>query len=62
MQREIDHLRRQLQIAKRGNGSGQDQTLDGADPDQSINPRTTKSRQLGDILLPGETVDDLFKQ
>lgn len=64
MQREIDDLRRQLQIATESNVSGAgrlEQETVGRHP--TSEPTTsTKSRHLGNIELSGTIIDRLFKE
>ncbi|CZR67773.1 uncharacterized protein PAC_17672 [Phialocephala subalpina] len=63
MQREIDDLRRQLKVATQASASNADQALPEAALHEAPHPgTTTKSRQLGDTDLSGETVDRLFKE
>ncbi|KAF8850203.1 hypothetical protein BDZ45DRAFT_662103 [Acephala macrosclerotiorum] len=63
MQREIDDLRRLLKLATQANASNAGQALPkAAVPEDPGSGSTTKPRQLGDVELPGEVVEELFKE
>lgn len=64
MQREIEDLRRQLQVAKSSNLNQETQVVaeSAAPRELSQNGTSTKPRGLGDVKLSGKIVDDLFKE
>lgn len=66
MQREIDELRRKLQLATEVKQASADQSPPKKLPAPTEAPASllppTKSRQLGDILVSGDILDSLYSQ
>jgi hypothetical protein len=64
MQREIDDLRKKLELAQKSTTSITNQTFETGSalvllPDSS---NITKSRQLGEVTVSGAILDDLFNR
>jgi hypothetical protein len=62
MQREIDDLRKKLELAQRGSASVLNQSVE-TGPALVLRPESssaTKPRQLGEVTVCGAILDDLF--
>lgn len=62
MQREIEDLRRQLQVATRSNLSGRPEVVETVSKEVPQSVNNTRPRKLGDVKLSEKTVDNLFKE
>jgi hypothetical protein len=65
MQREIDDLRRKLELATQGTGaSTHHKSPDTAPASDELSAllASTTSRQLGEVLVAGDILDNLYNQ